>query len=155
MNSVSRLLIAFRARTLASSSQRSALLIMFTCIRDTATRFVPTGGAYVQGGSHVKVMIILDGLLLSVRGGLPPAALWRVSGSDVCSLRWLAASAAAGLTTVLGSAVSRSGLMEVLAFPPGLVLHVVPSDGEFGWRLWSRPRAGAVLRSSSRAFDRS
>jgi hypothetical protein len=44
--------------------------------------------------SHVKVMIILGGLLLSVR----PAAPWRVPGTDVGSLWWLVASAADELT---------------------------------------------------------
>jgi hypothetical protein len=48
--------------------------------------------------SHVKVMIILGGLLLSVRPGLRPAAPWRVAGTDAGSLCWLVASAAEELT---------------------------------------------------------
>jgi hypothetical protein len=44
--------------------------------------------------SHVKVMIILGGLLLSVRLAAP----WRVAGTDVGSLWWLVASAAGELT---------------------------------------------------------
>jgi hypothetical protein len=46
----------------------------------------------------MKVMIILGGLLLSVRPGLKPAAPWRVPGTDAGSLWWLAASAADELT---------------------------------------------------------
>jgi hypothetical protein len=51
-----------------------------------------------QLGSRVKVLIILDGLLLGVRGELPPAGPRQTGANEMLTLWWLVLSAPDELT---------------------------------------------------------